>query len=591
MPKQSKKVNDGDELEKSIVVEIADAEVESLKKDMKTYNVTGEQRTIIKEIFEEVGIPQPKTLLSQIVEFSKTMASTMAKKIKTRMKVLLLSIKLIMTSESVNTLSNKMSMFSNWIKKMKEKGINTMAQIQSGITTIFNKIYNFIWKRIIKFAFIGIASTVVAFVRMCRMEKPVPVLEAAFAIVDKFKSFIDFILSPVNALIPSMKLQFMEILSSIQPEIAFGIKSQLSKLMNSCKQVKADDTNANPVPNLDHPKVGTDEKVEKIVDQYRNSQKQEEMSLISLDLNIKNRTNLNFKFFEPELEQKLKELEQQEATDFCEVQKMKKYCDGNLGIVRSSMPQLIIVKNEDGTEIDILKQFLNVAKQNGIEIEVAVIPLDRVLASQNEMLRKKVVGLAKAILNQKVSINEPEIVVTQADSTAPYYVLDGHHRTFASKIINYEKIRAIVMRNFDIKDALRLAFDKNVMGVEVPRKDLNGQSIKYSAVFDWPEEMVSAKAEADAKFVFEAEVRKNTLDILREEMKQVNQRLENDKLTLEDLAQLSNKIKTEKGQMENKLNRDAPMTPNEKQGKLDDQFRYGPFGRAYPPGYTGPMAK
>ena len=56
------------------------------------------------------------------------------------------------------------------------------------------------------------------------------------------------------------------------------------------------------------------------------------------------------------------------------------------------------------------------------------------------------------------------------------------------KIINHENIRDIVMK---IKDALRLAFDKNAMQVKLLRKDLNGQLIKHTAVFDWPDDIIT----------------------------------------------------------------------------------------------------
>ncbi len=113
------------------------------------------------------------------------------------------------------------------------------------------------------------------------------------------------------------------------------------------------------------------------------------------------------------------------------------YCDGNKGIERADMPQFKgtpqpgspadkLPKDENG-EADTEEFFKQMLNKQGIKVsEPAVVPPDRLKATQSELVGVKVAGMSKVLDDP----NHP----AYGKITAPIYVsndgyvLDGHHR-------------------------------------------------------------------------------------------------------------------------------------------------------------------
>jgi len=146
------------------------------------------------------------------------------------------------------------------------------------------------------------------------------------------------------------------------------------------------------------------------------------------------------------------------------------YCDGNLGIKRSAMPQFKgkpvpgskaekMPLNKDG-EVDTEPVFKEMLKEKGITTTQTEVPADQLKATQSELGGDKVIGMMEALEKDP---NHPSI-------TAPIYVsrdgyvIDGHHRWAAIVAYNAEHPDAqIPMKceviDMDIKDAIPMCND------------------------------------------------------------------------------------------------------------------------------------
>jgi hypothetical protein len=113
------------------------------------------------------------------------------------------------------------------------------------------------------------------------------------------------------------------------------------------------------------------------------------------------------------------------------------YCDGNKGIPREDMPQFKgtpepgspadkLPKDENG-EADTEEFFKQMLEKQGIDVsEPAVVPADRLKATQSELVGVKVAGMSKVLADP----NHPayEKITAPIYVSNDGYVLDGHHR-------------------------------------------------------------------------------------------------------------------------------------------------------------------
>ena len=110
------------------------------------------------------------------------------------------------------------------------------------------------------------------------------------------------------------------------------------------------------------------------------------------------------------------------------------YCDGNLGIPREEMPQFKgkaiegtpaakLPKDKSG-EVDTEPMFKQMLSEKGIKTVAAVVPSDRLKATQSELVGDKVAGMMRALESnpEHPAITAPIYVSRDG------YVIDGHHR-------------------------------------------------------------------------------------------------------------------------------------------------------------------
>lgn len=110
------------------------------------------------------------------------------------------------------------------------------------------------------------------------------------------------------------------------------------------------------------------------------------------------------------------------------------YCDKNLEISRSQMPQFKgkpkpgtkaarLPKNKHG-EVDADLLFKEMLKKYGVDVEETTVPADQLKATQKELVGSKVASMAKALEKDPniPALNEPIYVSRDG------YVIDGHHR-------------------------------------------------------------------------------------------------------------------------------------------------------------------
>ncbi len=164
------------------------------------------------------------------------------------------------------------------------------------------------------------------------------------------------------------------------------------------------------------------------------------------------------------------------------------YCDDNMGIPRSEMPQFKGTA-QPGTkaanmpvdasgEVDTEPVFREMLKEKGIKVTQTEVPADKLKATQSELVGAKVVGMMGALEKDP---NHEKI-------TAPIYVsrdgfvIDGHHRWAAVAAYNAKyPEKQIPMKvqvlDQDIKDAIPMAnkFAED-MGIAAKKADANKET-------------------------------------------------------------------------------------------------------------------
>jgi hypothetical protein len=164
------------------------------------------------------------------------------------------------------------------------------------------------------------------------------------------------------------------------------------------------------------------------------------------------------------------------------------YCDDNLGIPRSEMPQFkgnaqpgsraASMDADASGEVDTEPVFREMLQQKGIKTLQTEVPADKLKATQSELVGAKVVGMMGALEKDP---NHPKI-------TAPIYVsrdgyvIDGHHRWAAIVAYNAQHpdnqipMKTTVLDQ-DIKDAIPMAnkFAED-MGIAAKKADANKEN-------------------------------------------------------------------------------------------------------------------
>lgn len=113
------------------------------------------------------------------------------------------------------------------------------------------------------------------------------------------------------------------------------------------------------------------------------------------------------------------------SQDLCQDSDFNNICEGNLGKTRLEMPQL------SGSD------FLRKKEAQGIRVERRSIPASELTPVQRELNREKVAGLVASI-GQKPTYNPCKkaiVVASSQDKDGKNYVIDGHHRYAACRLV------------------------------------------------------------------------------------------------------------------------------------------------------------
>ena len=164
------------------------------------------------------------------------------------------------------------------------------------------------------------------------------------------------------------------------------------------------------------------------------------------------------------------------------------YCDDNLGIPRSEMPQFkgtaqpgtkaANMPVDKSGEVDTEPVFREMLKQKNIKVTQTEVPADKLKATQSELVGAKVVGMMGALEKdpQHEKITAPIYVSRDG------YVIDGHHRWAAVAAYNAKHPeKQIPMKvqvlDQDIKDAIPMAnkFAED-MGIAAKKADANKET-------------------------------------------------------------------------------------------------------------------
>lgn len=164
------------------------------------------------------------------------------------------------------------------------------------------------------------------------------------------------------------------------------------------------------------------------------------------------------------------------------------YCDDNLGIPRSEMPQFK-GKAQPGSraadmpvdksgEVDTEPVFKEMLKQKNIKVTQTEVPADKLKATQSELVGAKVVGMMGALEENP----EHEKITAPIYVSRDGYVIDGHHRWAAVAAYNAKHPdKQIPMKvqvlDQDIKDAIPMAnkFAED-MGIAAKKADANKET-------------------------------------------------------------------------------------------------------------------
>jgi len=143
------------------------------------------------------------------------------------------------------------------------------------------------------------------------------------------------------------------------------------------------------------------------------------------------------------------------------------YCDNNLGIPRSEMPQFkgkpeantiaAKMKKDKSGEVDTEPLFRKMLATNGIKTYQTELPSDSLKATQNELIGTKVASMTKALEKDPNNSGITAPIYVSRDG----YIIDGHHRWAAitSRAIQTGKPKnmKVIVIDRDAKDIIPMA--------------------------------------------------------------------------------------------------------------------------------------
>jgi hypothetical protein len=164
------------------------------------------------------------------------------------------------------------------------------------------------------------------------------------------------------------------------------------------------------------------------------------------------------------------------------------YCDDNLGIPRSEMPQFkgtaqpgtraADMPADASGEVDTEPVFREMLKEKGIKTSQTEVPADKLKATQSELVGAKVVGMMGALEKdpQHDKITAPIYVSRDG------FVVDGHHRwaavaAYNAKYPEKQIPMKVTVIDQDIKDVIPMAnkFAED-MGIAAKKADANKEA-------------------------------------------------------------------------------------------------------------------
>ena len=183
------------------------------------------------------------------------------------------------------------------------------------------------------------------------------------------------------------------------------------------------------------------------------------------------------------------------AQDICKLN--PPVCRGNMGISRSSMPQIMEVSIKEmltGTESDKKKAkaaiemgadpesdksikdlLLDKLKARGVAVTKKSVPAGRLKATQREIQADKTYGMADAYLRDKFDPADEEILISSDN-----HILDGHHRWAALVIAHPDRSMRVTQVDIPMREFLHESF--NMPGVF--RADLQGDIVSKDTPLD-----------------------------------------------------------------------------------------------------------
>jgi hypothetical protein len=169
------------------------------------------------------------------------------------------------------------------------------------------------------------------------------------------------------------------------------------------------------------------------------------------------------------------------ATDFCNLRPPA--CEGNLGITRDNMPQIMdksvkdLLASDDPKDVKkgeaavaagadpksdktTQEQWFDKLKSEGTEITDDSIEVGKLIASQAEIKAGKSYGIAKAFLTGEFDkLPDLPILVARDPKTGKATVIDGHHRYAGLLLADPHRKMKVKVIEAPIEEALAAAFD------------------------------------------------------------------------------------------------------------------------------------
>ncbi len=123
------------------------------------------------------------------------------------------------------------------------------------------------------------------------------------------------------------------------------------------------------------------------------------------------------------------------SKNLCDNSESASLCEGNLGIPRHEMPQV-----SGSGKCDFLKE----KESQGVKVEKRSIPAAQLTPVQNELSRTKVAELVESFNQGSINPCKKAILVSSQNKNDNHYVIDGHHRYAACRLIGgHQEVIAI----------------------------------------------------------------------------------------------------------------------------------------------------